>query len=75
MKATNSSLGTTVAIYEVGCTFGAFACYAIGDRLGRRRTIFGAGIVTLLGVAIQSSSFGLAQFIVARIIIGEMYLP
>jgi MFS family permease len=32
-------LGTIVAIYEVGCFFGACATFFIGDRLGRKRSI------------------------------------
>lgn len=62
--------GTAVAIYEVGCAIGALTCASVGDVLGRRRTIFIAGCIVIVGVAIQSSSFSLGQLIAARIITG-----
>lgn len=70
-KAHNATIqGTTVAIYEIGCAIGAVACVYVGDKLGRVRTILGAGIIALVGVVIQTSSFGLGQFIAGRIITG-----
>lgn len=50
--------------------FGAAACIFLGDRLGRRKTIFIAGIVNGIGTIIQSSAFSLAQLIVGRIVLG-----
>ncbi|KAK2023741.1 general substrate transporter [Colletotrichum zoysiae] len=67
----NSSIeGTAVAIYEVGCAIGALSCAFVGDVLGRRRTIFIAGCIVIVGVVIQSSSFSLGQLIASRIITG-----
>ncbi|KAM5519537.1 hypothetical protein FOXYSP1_17961 [Fusarium oxysporum f. sp. phaseoli] len=62
--------GTAVAIYEVGCAIGALSCAFLGDILGRRRTIFIAGCIVIVGVAIQSSSFSLGQLIASRVITG-----
>ncbi|KAK1585662.1 general substrate transporter [Colletotrichum navitas] len=62
--------GTAVAIYEVGCAIGALSCAFIGDVIGRRRTIFIAGCIVIIGVVIQSSSFSLGQLIASRIITG-----
>ncbi|EED24029.1 sugar transporter, putative [Talaromyces stipitatus ATCC 10500] len=62
--------GTTIAIYEVGCALGALSCAYLGDKLGRRRTIFLAGCIACVGIIIQASPFTLAQFIVARVITG-----
>ncbi|PCG99853.1 Major facilitator superfamily domain, general substrate transporter [Penicillium occitanis (nom. inval.)] len=62
--------GTTVAIYEVGCAIGALSCAYLGDKLGRRRTIFLAGCIASSGIIIQASPFTLAQLIVARVITG-----
>ena len=42
----------------------------IGNILGRRKSIFLAATLTLIGEALCTSSFGLAQFIVGRTIIG-----
>ncbi|KAJ5701666.1 hypothetical protein N7488_009214 [Penicillium malachiteum] len=62
--------GTTVAIYEVGCALGAFACAFVGDRLGRRKTIFLAGCIAIIGVIIQATPFTLGQLIAGRVITG-----
>ncbi|KAJ6044111.1 uncharacterized protein N7446_002307 [Penicillium canescens] len=67
----NSTIqGTTVAIYEVGCALGAGSCAFLGDRLGRRKTIFVAGCIALVGIAIQSTPFSLGQLIAGRVITG-----
>jgi MFS family permease len=65
------SLGTTVAIYEVGCAIGALTCAFIGDILGRRRTIFIAGWIVIVGVVLQSTAFSLGQLIASRVITGS----
>jgi MFS family permease len=71
-KSHNATIqGTTIAIYEVGCTIGALACVYLGDKLGRIRTVFLAGLVALVGVAIQTSAFSLGQFIAGRVITGK----
>ncbi|KAJ5537817.1 General substrate transporter [Penicillium frequentans] len=70
-KSHNSTIqGTTVAIYEVGCALGAFSCGFLGDRLGRRRTIFLAGCIALVGIIIQATPFSLGQLIAGRVITG-----
>ena len=38
--------------------------------LGRRKTIFFGSSVMVIGATLQSSSFGLPQFIVGRIVTG-----
>jgi MFS family permease len=63
-------LGVTVAIYEIGCALGALSCMIIGDALGRRKTIFVAGLVIIAGVVIQASPFALGQLIAGRVITG-----
>ncbi|KAJ5722524.1 sugar transporter [Penicillium malachiteum] len=42
----------------------------LGDILGRRKTIFVAGILTTIGHILQFTSFSLAQFVVGRVILG-----
>ncbi|KAJ5109804.1 hypothetical protein N7532_002449 [Penicillium argentinense] len=70
-KSYNSTIqGTTVAIYEVGCALGALGCVFLGDKLGRRKTIFLAGCIALVGVIIQASPFALGQLIAGRVITG-----
>jgi MFS family permease len=64
------SLGTVIALYTIVGMFGALSCIFLGDLLGRRRTIFLASGVSIIGAILMSSSFSLAQFIVARIVLG-----
>lgn len=42
----------------------------IGDRLGRRRTIFLGSIIMVVGAILQASAFSLAHLIVGRLITG-----
>ncbi|EUC64987.1 MFS sugar transporter-like protein [Rhizoctonia solani AG-3 Rhs1AP] len=59
-----------VAIYEIGCLIGALSNLWIGERLGRRRTIAFGGIIMIIGAILQTTSFGYAQMLVARVITG-----
>lgn len=64
-------IGTVVALYEVGCAVGALSCAFVGDTLGRRRTIFAAACILLIGIIIQSSPYELGQLIAGRVITGN----
>ncbi|OMP86578.1 Sugar transporter STL1 [Diplodia seriata] len=67
----SSSLqGTVVAIYEIGCFFGAIFTFVFGERLGRRKCIMLGCTVLTIGAVIQCSSYGIAQLIVGRIVAG-----
>ena len=59
-----------VAIYEIGCLIGAIGIIAFGDKLGRRRSILIGASIMIIGAIIQTTSFGLAQLIVGRIVTG-----
>ncbi|KAH7924025.1 general substrate transporter [Leucogyrophana mollusca] len=59
-----------VAVYEVGCLFGALSNLWIGDRLGRRRTIFLGGSIMIIGAILQTTAYSYAQLVVARIVTG-----
>lgn len=50
--------------------FGSLSCIYLGDLLGRKRVLFFASIITIIGAVLMASSFGLAQLIVARILSG-----
>lgn len=62
--------GAVVATFTIGALFGALSCTWIGDVLGRRKVIFGAAVLTLIGEILQCTSFHLAQFVVGRFILG-----
>lgn len=64
------SVGTVVAIYTLGCLFGALSCTITGNRLGRRKTLLIYAFIATIGHIIQSSSYGVAQLVVGRIVTG-----
>ena len=65
-----SHIGLVIALYTAGSMFGALSCIGLGDFLGRRRTIFVSTGVSIIGAILMASSFSLAQFIVARLVLG-----
>lgn len=70
-KSAHSTLqGFVVATFVIGAMIGALTCSWSGDRFGRRNCIFFAGWCSLIGIILEASSFGLPQFIVARVILG-----
>lgn len=64
------ALSTVVAIYDVGCFFGAIVAFTVGERLGRRKAIILGTTVMAVGAILQASSFSLPQMFVGRIILG-----
>jgi sugar porter (SP) family MFS transporter len=59
-----------VALYTLGCFFGALSCIGFGDKLGRIRTMMLGAAVQTVGAIIQASSFSLGQLIVGRFVSG-----
>ncbi|KAI3293272.1 hypothetical protein DTO002I6_4923 [Penicillium roqueforti] len=67
----NSTIqGTVVALYTVGGIFGSLSCIQFGDRLGRRKVILFTSFISIIGAVLMATSFSLAQFIVARLVLG-----
>lgn len=67
----SSSLqGTVVAIYEIGCFFGAILVLLFGERLGRRRCIMIGCVILAIGGALQASASTIPHMIVGRIVAG-----
>ncbi|KAG2365289.1 general substrate transporter [Suillus spraguei] len=60
----------TIAIYEVGCLFGALSNLWVGDKLGRRRTIVVGGSIMIAGAILQTTAFSFPHLIFARIFTG-----
>ncbi|CZR57487.1 related to MFS sugar transporter [Phialocephala subalpina] len=70
-KSENARIqGTVVALYTVGCMFGALSCFSLGDKLGRLRTIVLGCILEIISSILLCSSFSLAQLIVGRLVLG-----
>lgn len=59
-----------VAIYEIGCFFGAIFTSFVGESLGRRRSIFLGVCVMILGALLQATAYTKAHMIIARIVSG-----
>ncbi|RKL24607.1 hypothetical protein BFJ68_g607 [Fusarium oxysporum] len=69
-NGSSSLQGTVVAIYEIGCFFGAIFCLIFGEYFGRRKCIMMGCVVLSIGAALQASAFGIPQMIVGRIVAG-----
>lgn len=59
-----------VAVYELGCLFGALVNLKLGDKIGRRKTIILGGSIMIIGAILQTASINYAMLVVARIITG-----
>ncbi|KAJ6007275.1 sugar transporter [Penicillium herquei] len=70
-KSTNSTIeGLVNGCLQLGALVGALSCSIIGDRLGRRKSIFLAGILAGIGQILQCTAFSLPQLIIGRVILG-----
>ncbi|KFY35141.1 hypothetical protein V494_06181 [Pseudogymnoascus sp. VKM F-4513 (FW-928)] len=63
-------LGTVMGLYNIGGIFGSLLCIYFGDRLGRKRVIAIASSVAIVGAILMATAFGVAQLIVARLVLG-----
>ncbi|KAK9454001.1 putative hexose carrier protein [Dipodascopsis uninucleata] len=65
-----SLLGFMVSAYELGCLFGSLFQFFFGDRKGRKFGILLGTSIIIIGAVLQTTSYGLAQFLVGRIVAG-----
>ncbi|KFZ02656.1 hypothetical protein V500_00046 [Pseudogymnoascus sp. VKM F-4518 (FW-2643)] len=71
VKSHNATIqGVVVATFVLGALAGALSCMYTGDIFGRRKNIFAAAALTVIGEVLCSSSYGLPQFIIGRTVIG-----
>ena len=70
LKDNASLLGTVVAIYNIGCFFGAVSAAWLGEVLGRKKTILLGTSIMTVGAILQIAAYGVPQMIVARIVAG-----
>lgn len=66
----NNCIGVVTACYDLGAVVGALSCIAFGDRIGRLRSIFAGLVLAIIALALESSSYALAQFIIGRLLVG-----
>ncbi|KAJ6099681.1 hypothetical protein N7467_001216 [Penicillium canescens] len=62
--------GQIVSTYVLGCVVGAFMAMALGDRLGRKRSIILACTFLTIGGIFQSTAFTLPHLIIGRVVAG-----
>jgi sugar porter (SP) family MFS transporter len=62
--------GLVVSTFTLGAMPGSLSCIFAADRYGRRPVIFFAACLSLVGQAIEASSYELGQLIVGRVIAG-----
>lgn len=58
------------AIYNVGCFLGAVSATWVGGKLGRKRSVLLGIAIMTIGAILQTTSYGVPQMIVARIVSG-----
>ncbi|CAE7002644.1 hypothetical protein PTNB73_10297 [Pyrenophora teres f. teres] len=63
-------IGTIVAIFEIGCFFGAMGTAVVGEKLGRRKSVAIGAVISILGAILQATAYGRAHLIVGRIVSG-----
>ncbi|WRT69911.1 uncharacterized protein IL334_006902 [Kwoniella shivajii] len=67
---TGTKVSIIFAMYTVGAMAGAPFAAVISDRFGRRKAMFAGGIVIITGMVIAATAKHVAQFVVARLILG-----
>ncbi|KAJ5157730.1 hexose carrier protein [Penicillium canariense] len=65
-----SMLAFLVSSYEVGAMLGAVFQFLQGDRFGRKPNNLAGAAIVAIGATLQASTYGLAQFLVGRIVAG-----
>ncbi|WP_438432783.1 sugar porter family MFS transporter [Gorillibacterium sp. sgz500922] len=63
-------LGWTVSCLIIGCTVGAAFAGTLGDRLGRKKVMIGAGVLFTAGMGFSALASSLPLFIALRMIEG-----
>lgn len=71
-KASNRTQleGAINGMFQAGGLIGSLSCCEAADRLGRRRAIFLASCLSVIGGALQAGSVHVAMFILARFLTG-----
>lgn len=62
--------GIVIASFELGALVGALSCLDLGDRLGRRSTVWIGMTFMLVGGALQCSAWHVSQLTAGRVVSG-----
>ncbi|KAG7908116.1 hypothetical protein KL906_003533 [Ogataea polymorpha] len=63
-------LGIIVSVYNLGSFFGCMINFFIGDKLGRRKTVWAGFTLVIIGIILQTSSYSVVQLFFGRFISG-----
>ncbi|KAI1386409.1 general substrate transporter [Hypoxylon trugodes] len=62
--------GITSSCFSLGAFFGCLAAFLLGDRLGRKKSVFVGLVVNIIGAVLQIAAYHLPQMIVGRLFNG-----
>lgn len=62
--------GAINGVFQAGCLIGALACIPITDKYGRRMAVSIAGMLGVLGGALQAASVHIVMYLVMRVVSG-----
>jgi MFS family permease len=66
----DSKTGIIVSCYNLGCFAGCVVNFSLGEKLGRRKTIWTAMCFVLIGATLQTSAYSVPHLVVGRLITG-----
>lgn len=69
-QPSRATIGTVVAVLEIGAFISSLLVGKVGDVIGRRRTILYGSIVFFIGGAFQTFANGIPMMMVGRVIAG-----
>ena len=67
---TDRSPGIVIGCYDLGAVVGSLTCIGYSERIGRLRTILVGLVFSIVALAIESSAYSLAQFVISRLLVG-----
>ncbi|OTB08155.1 hypothetical protein M426DRAFT_201759 [Hypoxylon sp. CI-4A] len=62
--------GITSSCFSLGAFFGCLATFLLGDRLGRKRSVYAGLVFNAIGVVLQITAYHLPQMIAGRLLNG-----
>ncbi|KAJ6017930.1 general substrate transporter [Penicillium sp. IBT 35674x] len=66
----DSEEGIIVSCYNLGCLLGCFINFFVGETLGRRRTMWLAMAVVIVGAILQTTAFTVPHLVIGRLVTG-----
>lgn len=69
-RLTTATEGLNNAAMWIGGIFGAFLMQPVPDYFGRRRAIYIASIISVIGIILQAAAQNIGMFVAARFIVG-----